>query len=518
MQKKIDHKLEQLEPRLLLSADGMVDILPAPDTTHGFEHALEQDLNSIELSSQNDNLYSSDGCDKGVESLGLLNTASILEFEEIDEDLFSAGPDDVEPEEDVSPTSENDSQNEEEVELYFDTSSEYEYSNTEIQTSYNNDNVYSNTDELVDTLHAANAPPTGQREAYEFVYYASPGTNELTLRLNPSDISSIELIDTLSDNIKLAMPISEVLKVEIFGTDKGDDLLVIDFSTPFWIENGIEYNGGKGACDSLILLGNASLQNNYTANGTIELSSDDYSSLVSFTGLETNSFNTIVPHEFGHVDALDGLVAIVVGTSNIQTLGTELTVADEGSGEIVLDQAAADLLNNFDTVTIGGSEAGNVVTIEDDLVTFENDLIISNPDVGGEVFIRGDVILSGGDLTIIGSGHTTTFGNGLVTNDGTGSSNPSATTLNSAASVNGDLTTITVGGNLLIQDAVEINGKVKIVAYNITIELPGTIMGNNDGTDDELTLDATGRIWAVKNPINYQLFFHTFIFLIRCKS
>ena len=55
----INHKLEQLEPRLLLSADGMVAVLAAPSPiSFGFDSAIEQDLNCIELTGENDRLYS----------------------------------------------------------------------------------------------------------------------------------------------------------------------------------------------------------------------------------------------------------------------------------------------------------------------------------------------------------------------------------------------------------------------------------------------------------------------------
>ena len=71
----INHKLEQLEPRLLLSADGLVDVLAAPSlTTSGFDSALEQDLNSIKLTGENDRLYSSDQIEQSTD---------IFQFEKI---------------------------------------------------------------------------------------------------------------------------------------------------------------------------------------------------------------------------------------------------------------------------------------------------------------------------------------------------------------------------------------------------------------------------------------------------
>ncbi len=412
MQRKIDHKLEQLEPRLLLSADGMVDILPAPDTTHGFEHALEQDLNSIELSSQNDNLYSSEGCDKSVVSLELLNTESILEFEEIDADLFSATPDNVELEEDTSSTSEDNSQGEDkQVDACSDNLLDYDdYSNIEIQSSYNNDTIYSYTDELVDTLHAANAPPIG------LVYYASAENNQFTLQSNPSDTSSLGLIDSICSDLRFATPIVEdqIIYMEFDGaynvTYNGPvqihDINIPSFSVPEYVgideaalisqitnelntlfagtgvvftsiqpEKGIDYStifvGGDGAAFSEYgnFLGLAEAVDEGNSN-----KSDN--AFVFVDNINNDSFNTVqfkdtlittIVHETGHIlgyahntetntenplapvarsTELDNFSTTAINTSDYDTIRFNDDVVNRG-GTITLDGSANKITLDF---------------------------------------------------------------------------------------------------------------------------------------------------------------------------
>jgi hypothetical protein len=248
----INHKLEQLEPQLLLSADGMVDVLAAPSpVSFGFDSAIEQDLICIELTGENDWLYS-------------------LEQTEASSDIFQFNDEDLIPEEEplpmyeqeyvqqgeIVPEAENreSARNEEgvrveryQIESGFNSrplrrrnnvnpcrgsNSRWKYLNKinwetprakregswetlpqlccffikrdftrliklrptggvvyseDVVTSYYAYNTQTHTDRLVETLHAANGPPGRKGVTGEFVYHASPGTNKFTLRLNPAD-------------------------------------------------------------------------------------------------------------------------------------------------------------------------------------------------------------------------------------------------------------------------------------------------------------------------------------------
>jgi hypothetical protein len=147
----INHKLEQLEPRLLLSADGMVAVLAARlAISFGFDSAIEQDLNCIELTGENDRLYS-------------------LEQIEASSDISQFNDKGVR------------------VERYQIESG---FNSEDVVTSYYAYTVQTHTDRLVETLHAANGPPGRNGVTGEFVYHASPGINECTLRLNPADAAN----------------------------------------------------------------------------------------------------------------------------------------------------------------------------------------------------------------------------------------------------------------------------------------------------------------------------------------
>ena len=138
----INHKLEQLEPRLLLYADGMVAVLAARlAISFGFDSAIEQDLDCTKLTGENHRLYS-------LEQTGA--SSGIFQFNE----------------EGVS------------VERYQRESG---FNSGDVVTSYYAYTAQTHTDRLVETLHAANGPPGRKGVTGEFVYHASSGTNECTL-------------------------------------------------------------------------------------------------------------------------------------------------------------------------------------------------------------------------------------------------------------------------------------------------------------------------------------------------
>ena len=128
----INHKLEQLEPRLLLSADGMVAVLAARlAISFGFDSAIEQDLNCIELTGENDRLYS-------------------LEQIEASSDISQFNDKGVR------------------VERYQIESG---FNSEDVVTSYYAHTTQTHTDRLVETLHAANGPPGHKGVTGAFVYH-----------------------------------------------------------------------------------------------------------------------------------------------------------------------------------------------------------------------------------------------------------------------------------------------------------------------------------------------------------
>jgi hypothetical protein len=113
----------------------------------GFDSAIEQDLNCIELTGENDRLYS-------LEQTG----ASSDIFQLIEEGVR--------------------------VERYQIESG---FNFEDAGTSYYAYPAQTHTDRLVETLHAANGPPDREGVTGEFVYHASPVTSKYTLRLNHAD-------------------------------------------------------------------------------------------------------------------------------------------------------------------------------------------------------------------------------------------------------------------------------------------------------------------------------------------
>ena len=136
------------------------------------------------------------------------------------------------------------------IQLEYDISSgETEALSSEPDTSDETGRIDSDdsfTEQLTETLLAANPPPVQQVSNPYFVFEAQPGDNNFTLRLNPQDQTILELVYNDSADVLASRAVSEISEVVIYGSDEGDDSLTIDFSLPFWIENGIEYHGGAG--------------------------------------------------------------------------------------------------------------------------------------------------------------------------------------------------------------------------------------------------------------------------------
>ena len=158
-----------------------------------------------------------------------------------------------------------------------------------------------------------------------------------------------------------------------------------------------------------------------------------------------------------------------------QTIG----IGGGAPGDFNLSQETLDLLDGFDTITVGAADGSHLVEIGSaaGAVTFSDPMVISTPNEGGEVWIRGDVIGSDdASLTILGSGHTTNIGNG---------SDPYPNT------------TVSQNAGITINDSIVLHGNIRLVADNgdITIgKTGGVIEGDNDGDPDTLTISAGGKV------------------------
>ena len=87
-----------------------------------------------------------------------------------------------------------------------------------------------------------------------FEYCAPIGGSDLLLCVDPADVSSLVLIDNQTSQTILSRPVVQITQVSITGDDQGDDTLTIDFSCPFWLEEGIDFDAGIDGNDELILI------------------------------------------------------------------------------------------------------------------------------------------------------------------------------------------------------------------------------------------------------------------------
>ncbi|MBN1308871.1 MAG: LEPR-XLL domain-containing protein, partial [Chitinispirillaceae bacterium] len=287
-------KLEQLEPRLLLSGEGMLPVIQAsPCWDSGFDVVIEEQLpeaSSVvadaplqlyELHSPLVDIFTAEPLNReGVDSSHQANTPAIGENSHGDDNKASTSDGSlVQATTDASRVYSN-------VGFYSDADSDTSGAKTSV-TPIPEQN--STTDILVETLHAANGPPVSQSSTAELRYQSPQGNNSLTLRLSPKNSSMLELFDGKKESVVLR-PVCEVTKATIIGTDSGDDTLTVDFSVPFSLASGIEFSGGVDGFDSLVVIGSVSTCGEYVAigseGGILLLTDGDFTTTVAFSGLE----------------------------------------------------------------------------------------------------------------------------------------------------------------------------------------------------------------------------------------
>ena len=73
------------------------------------------------------------------------------------------------------------------------------------------------TEQLAQTLLAANPPPAQQTSFSYFVFEAQPGNNNLTLRLNAEDNTIVELVDSETVQVLASCAVDQTTKVVSYG-------------------------------------------------------------------------------------------------------------------------------------------------------------------------------------------------------------------------------------------------------------------------------------------------------------
>ena len=141
--------------------------------------------------------------------------------------------------------------------------------------------------------------------------------------------------------------------------------------------------------------------------------------------------------------------------------------------------------SGFSEVVIGGTDTSLKVSVGEvgvaGTVTLNNNLVIQNSNLGGEVFINQDLLLTGSSsLVINGSGHTTT----LSANSTTGGSQIYNDSVVIDGSAVGNTThTVAIAAGTSGTGGIQVGGTA---AHSLN--------GNGDVTDENLILRAAGDI------------------------
>ncbi len=285
-------------------------------------------------------------------------------------------------------------------------------------------------DELVEALHASAPPPLA---ALTYLSYTAPdGGSDLTLRVETSGSRTLGLFDTRSGSLLESCLLEEVDGVMIIGSDHGDDLLTVDFSDPFWLPAGISYDGGVGCFDSFSFDGNPAVTVSYSPMGSdgarMLLSEGARSSAISLAGLEptyiSESPGVFLTSDYG--SGVDELIIDVnpggagvpgnFNTFNNRISGTINGVSFESVtfyniADMTIDSGFNDTLINRDdriTISSAGLVAADLQSLTIKTGTGADQLVIQGnafglPVTGGGLSLDdpdGLTVTSVGDLSI----------------------------------------------------------------------------------------------------------------------
>jgi len=304
-------RLESLEPRLLLSGNGLIDEAVALTASPSETATLLQDDQADQEITVSDQKISSYDPETQLS------------------DLFATADSKTNPEE-----SNLDGEVEDPAEVVQTSTCETQASAFSAEISQSSPAPHLSegltiTDELVETLNAAEPPP-GQGGV--FVFTATSEKNDLTLRLNTEDHSHLEVFNTMRGEVVFSQPLTEVDRLLICGSDEADDTLTVDFSIPFWLDGGISFDGGAGGFDSLIFNGTGGINADYNAIGAdagmLVLSSASggtgESTFLQFTGLEPVTISGVSSYTF----RTDDTAALFPGTTPDDLTGVDYVVVD----------------------------------------------------------------------------------------------------------------------------------------------------------------------------------------------
>jgi Ca2+-binding RTX toxin-like protein len=219
-------------------------------------------------------------------------------------------------------------------------------------------------EQLTETLRVPHGPPGAEGvlaslDDVKLEYIDAGGQIDLVIRLNTQNSTVIEVFDNNEGDLLASYALSEINSLTIIGGDNSDDLLTVDFSNPFSIPGGIIFAGGDGGYDRLVLIGNSELTAEYFGDGdddgtVIVFGEEGHPINVSYSGLEP----FVYLNEFG-----------AVRNSGIFNYGNspeilEVPTFSQGSGDTLIieiggltpgEGPAGDTDNGYDQYIVAGT-------------------------------------------------------------------------------------------------------------------------------------------------------------------
>ncbi|NQV34499.1 MAG: LEPR-XLL domain-containing protein, partial [Phycisphaeraceae bacterium] len=231
------------------------------------------------------------------------------------------------------------------------------------------DNQSGDTQQLIETPTAPHGPPnvTGSNISNAYLYngtlivLAETWQNQLVLQgVTGSDY--LELRDGSQNHVFVRWSVSDCDRILVVGTDDADDTLTVDLRSTSSLSYNVEFWGGEGGFDSLILIGNPAFIANYSAigadAGTIELASTNALIGISFAGLEPVTVHDLVSYTFTTSGSADIILIDSPAPGQNRITGTSDGVPFESVtfynvSDLTIDTGANDLLgNSSDSITI----------------------------------------------------------------------------------------------------------------------------------------------------------------------
>jgi len=326
--------LERLEPRILLSGDGLLNIAPPDllqDTAQvvqhaelleteeqmlGADHGIYQELDAS--STFQTDLY------QPVLTFSLDDTPATGDGEHLDSDEIL---DDVGPPQageyiaGVADDSTGDTETGASLTDAIETSFDFEETDGPAFPTHDGSMpIYVNDADLSieyatsieirgppvgETVNseATNAPSDDEESSASlWVFRASAEQNDLTLRFKNADSAVVELLDNSTGEVLGNWLATDVHALHIIGSNVADDTLTVDLSSAEPSGFEVLYWGGEGGYDSLVVEGTSSFSADYTAigadSGTIELTNQSVAITISFAGLEPVEVYNLTDYTF----------------------------------------------------------------------------------------------------------------------------------------------------------------------------------------------------------------------------